>query len=115
MRAPIIAIERGGEVHVFSTVVKAESFIEPDDVKSRQYDIYDSTGAIISASVHRTSGLFSPERVSLSDTGNGDAATLRDRIGSYLMRVGVSIDSQMSLPAMLGEVSIYAGDEPRGQ
>ncbi len=45
--APIFIVE-GDDIGIFSSVVKAQEQLEPEDVKTSHYRIYDATGAKLS-------------------------------------------------------------------
>ena len=50
MKEPIIVSE-SGSVDIFDTRTKAESYLEPIDVKNSEYDIYNSLGMVLEARV----------------------------------------------------------------
>jgi hypothetical protein len=95
---PIVAVERGGEVHVFLSVEEAESYIEPTDVEHGEYDIFDRSGAVLAATIEKASTLLAPKTVRLADSGESDSAALEKHLRGYIARLkqepaeGASLD-----------------------
>lgn len=55
MNSIVIVNETRGGVMVFETRERAESYLEPIDVKNEEYQIYDSTGLLLETHIGRDS------------------------------------------------------------
>lgn len=44
MKTPIFAVERGGDIVAFKNIENAEQYLEPPDIASGVYEIFDSGG-----------------------------------------------------------------------
>ena len=83
MRAPIVVVE-GNDIGVFLSIEGAESSIEPIDVRSDIYRIFDATGIQLRADIHKLPGLLAPERIRLSPTSFSDSDFLVSTLRQYL-------------------------------
>jgi len=112
MKLPIIADNRG-DVLVFNSINSAECYLEPIDVRNGEYEVFDSNGALIKATVWQDpNGIDRTKLIHDQDeTTPPDAAKLREKLISYLAEVGECLPEDVSLGEMIAKVSAYSGVE----
>ena len=79
---PIFVIE-GNDVGVFRTVGDAQLQLEPDDVRTTQYQVYDSTGAKLSIAA-TSAGVF----ISADEVPPDGKAELATALATFLIQSG---------------------------
>ena len=89
MKLPIIA-DNFGDVLVFESVEKAETYMEPVDIRNGEYVIYDAEGYLLKPSIVKVSKWR--ERVVLSrDKDNQhDGLRLKNTLIQFLSQVAVA-------------------------
>jgi len=97
MRPPLI-IDAHGDLLLFHSKEKAEDYLEPIDVRSGEYVVFDSKGSVfpVNIAMRPSPGVFGLgrgkpiERVAISDKETGqDPQGLAGRLQRFLQRIGV--------------------------
>lgn len=112
MQAPIIVVEKSGEIQIFESVSEAESFIEPIDARNGEYSVYDADGYELDTAIERARGLLKPELVKLVSTNRIDSKKLKICLISYLNHLGENINSD-SLSDLINQLKIYLNNIKR--
>src|SRR5437899_3150835 len=86
MKPPIIA-DNHGDVLVFESVAKAELYMEPIDIRNREYVIYDSEGRLLTASIIKTEKGRERVVVKVEEPHRHDREALRTILAQFLSKV----------------------------
>ena len=113
MNAPIVVSERG-DITVFDTMEAAEKYLEAPDVENFEYEIFDSVGNVLYASVEvvrgkRIFGLLGGSskvvKILASSSGACDKDRLRELLTHFLQTpASESIANEvLSLPELIAK------------
>lgn len=96
MKPPIIA-DNYGDVLVFESLAKAESYLEPIDIRNGEYTVFDSEGRLLKQSVIRD--LKGREKVAiiLEQDGRRESEKLKTILIQFLSQV---LESSQPLEAL---------------
>ena len=83
MKPPIIA-ENRGDLLIFGSLEKAESYLEAIDVRNDEYVVYDSEGRLLRAAADSD---FGPVRIAEAENAPTHQEQLRRALISYLRAV----------------------------
>lgn len=106
MNAPIVISEHG-DITILDTIEAAERYLETPDVENSEYEIFDSSGNVLSPRIEiargkRLFGLFGGSskvvRISASSTGICDKERLRAILIHFIRRSGSEFDTSEALP-----------------
>lgn len=104
MKEPVIVAENG-DVDIFESVEKAESYIEPIDVKTGDNVFFDSEGKILQASIVKDSRGIERIVITDADEENYDRQKLRNILIDFLGYLNYSRQEleEMELPSLVIE------------
>lgn len=84
MKPPIIA-DNFGDLLIFNTIESAQGYLEPIDVRSNEYVVYDSEGRLLRALASSDSG---PVTIEDAEKVPTHQTALRGALISFLSQVG---------------------------
>lgn len=114
MNLPIFVIERGDNILAFRSVESAERYLEPADVKSGEYAVFDSVGQRILLDITTESKvLFSfwevnVERTKLRPAEEWNRDYLVASLRAFLTRLGEEAVYGDDLEQLIAKVIPYA-------
>lgn len=101
MTTLLIAVESGGDVHVFADEHDASSYLEPQDVANGEYEIYRENGTKVQASAVRQPGFAKPMKTVLTVTTEERPERLAQLLRNYLQRLEVQGLDGAGLPELV--------------
>lgn len=101
MTTLLIAVESGGDVHVFANERDASSYLEPQDVANGEYEIYQENGTKVEASVVRQPGFAKPMKTVLTVTTEERPERLAQLLRSFLQQLPVQGVDGAGLPELV--------------
>lgn len=93
MKTLIFSIEKGGDIVAFQSIESAEQYMEPQDVASGIYEVFDSNGELLQPYIEIEDGKFlgiwkiRVEKTKLRLTGKKYESALAEHLRSFLIRV----------------------------
>jgi hypothetical protein len=117
MKAPII-VNGHGDVSIFESVEYAEQYLEPIDVKNKEYIVYDSEGHILQLAISKKerpsifdrAGYIETVRISAVESGSDRSSELRKLLIKFFQETRAVVEESdlLSLRELVDKsVSIY--------